>query len=153
MISYRWWYFEIYLDCLKSYWCYDGSNDFYLVHIKEPIGHVANGLQISCLENRCKNKTELHRGYSTRYREDNVWIGLANCLCVHKKVTPCLFPGWQSKSGNKHENSRRMSAQSFRQDGTYIIQCVTGHGEPINDDEKTVFTHRHRASLGPLTLC
>ena len=99
------------MNNFKSYWCYDGSNDSYLVHIKEPIGHVTNDLQINCFQNTRKDKTELHRGYPTR--------------CAHKKAIQCLFPGSQRKSGNKQENSQRVSAKSFRRDSTYIIRFLT----------------------------
>ena len=59
----------------------------------------------------------------------------------------CLFPELRSKEGNKQQNNTRVSAEAVRHKSTYIILFLTRHNESINDDKKTILTHRSRDSL------
>ena len=60
----------------------------------------------------------------------------------------CLLPELRSNDGNKHQNNTRVSAETFRQESTYIMLILTRHNESINDDIKTtIFTRRPRVSL------
>ena len=46
----------------------------------------------------------------------------------------CLFPELQSNGGNKHQNNTWVSAETVRNESTYIILFLTWHTESINDD-------------------
>ena len=65
----------------------------------------------------------------------------------------CLFPELRSNEGNKHQNNTRVSDKTVRLESTYIILFLTRHNESINDDEKTMFTHRPRVSLAQFSFC
>ena len=47
----------------------------------------------------------------------------------------CLFPELRSNEGNKHQNNTRVSAETVRQESTYIILFLTRPNESINYDK------------------
>ena len=44
-----------------------------------------------------------------------------------------LFPELQSNEGNKYQNNTRVTAETVRNESTYIILFLTQHNESIND--------------------
>ena len=58
-----------------------------------------------------------------------------------------LFPSCEAAREINVKNNSWASAQTVHHGSTYIILFLTRHDAAINDDQRTIFTHRHRASL------
>ena len=53
----------------------------------------------------------------------------------------CLFPSLLRNLGNKHQNNTRVSAETVRYEGIYIILFLTRHNDSINNDKKRRSLH------------
>ena len=52
-----------------------------------------------------------------------------------------------------HKNNPRVSAETVRDESTYIILFLARHKVSINDDKTTIFTHRPLVSLPRSSFC
>ena len=103
-------------------------------YLAKPLFTVASQHYVLCVHEPKLLFPSRNTFHALGYIDNNVCIQVTNCFSAHERVIFVFISELRSNEENKHKNNSQVSAETVRDDNTYISLFRTRHNVPINDD-------------------